>query len=343
MKSLKEYSLNLTEKAYHEYPAWSHSLIARYADKGFAAIAKLHEPMTPTPSMEFGSLFDTILTRGREVMDYYTVSDYVPTEGPKKVMDRLLVDTTVPFDEIPLEMIDNATMECSYYTNRSLDSRIKELSKAKPYYEMRRSGKTVVSTADWKDAMEMATRFRTDPYLSNLFGTTSNNRIEYLYQTQFLVKVWLPSGRLVEFKFMPDLLVVNHDDKTVQPVDLKTSSVPGYDFAENFIRFRYDIQAQSYTEGLRIVLDGDPDYADYTILPYLFTDISRVDKIPVTYEYDPMSESQINGLSFGQYTYKNWKTLLDEIIDYEETEAVVPSYIKTDGPNDLLDILNRRK
>ena len=57
--------MNLSEQAYHDYPAWSYSLIAKYARNGFSAIATLHDKMKPTPEMEFGSLFDSILTKGR--------------------------------------------------------------------------------------------------------------------------------------------------------------------------------------------------------------------------------------------------------------------------------------
>lgn len=343
MKSLKDYSLNLSEKDYHLYPAWSYSLIARYAREGFDALSTLHKQKEPTAAMEFGSLFDSILTRGKKTLDYYSISNFVPTDAVKQVLDTLLVCTSVPFDEIPQNVIENATIACSYYPKWGYDAKYGKLAEAKAYYDARREGKKVVSEDDWNDAMEMARTIHLDEYLSGLFGTKNTSEVEYIYQAQFLTKLWTPKGRLVEVKVMPDLLVVNHKNKTVQPVDLKTSSMPAYDFAEQFIKMRYDIQAYVYTDVVRAIMNEDPDYADYTILPYLFTDISRVDKVPVTYEYDPNSESQINGLAFGQYQYKHWKDVLDEIIDYEEAEAKVPDYITTEGPNDLLDILNSKR
>ena len=75
-------------------------------------------------------------------------------------------------------------------------------------------------------------------------------------------------------------------------------------------------------------------------LPYLFTDISRTDKVPVTYEID-LSD----GFSFAKgdkvYQYKGWKELLAEILVYEANDAKVPNYITTEGPNDLLEVLAR--
>ena len=68
-----------------------------------------------------------------------------------------------------------------------------------------------------------------------------------------------------------------------------------------------------------------------------------MDKVPVTYEYDPRGESQIGGFSFKEYHYKPYYQLLDEMVEYEETNAVVPSYIKTEEPNDMLVILNNSR
>lgn len=342
MKSLKDYSLNLPEQAYHDLPIWSYSTISKYAKEGFSAISTLHDPIKPTPSMEFGSLFDSILTRGKDTLNYYTVSDTCPPPGEKGVLDYLLTITDAPFYDVTSMDIQQAVQSCNYQPRWSYESQYKHLEAYKDYYEARRGNKKVVSTKDWEDAMEMARVFRSNPYLSQLFGTKSNKDIEYIYQSQFTAHMDIDEFRNVEVKIMPDLVVVNHVDKTIQPVDLKTSSVPAYDFAENFIKYRYDIQASLYTDVLEKVVSGDTVLSEYKILPYLFTDISRTDKQPVTYEYDPRSESQINGLSFGNYNYKNWKTLLGEIIDYEETNAVVPSYIKTEEPNDLLSILNKK-
>jgi hypothetical protein len=137
---------------------------------------------------------------------------------------------------------------------------------------------------------------------------------------------------------MFDLIVVDHKEKTIQPVDLKTSSMPAYDFAEQFVRMRYDIEANVYVDVLKNKIK-DTEYEDYKILPYLFTDISRTDKIPVTFFYDTNKNSS---LSFKDYEYKDWKTLLTEIIEYREANATVPSYIRTDGPNDLLSLLNNK-
>ena len=97
-----------------------------------------------------------------------------------------------------------------------------------------------------------------------------------------------------------------------------------------------------YSDGLFYITRSDDEYKDYAILPTLFVDISRSDKIPVVYSYNPYDESQIGGLSFKDYKYKDYHTLLNEMVEYEDSQAKVPVYIKLDEPNDMVSILNNR-
>lgn len=346
-KSLRDYSMNIEEEAYHAYPAWSYSMIAKYAKEGFAAIATLHDKTEPTPSMEFGSLFDSFITKGKATLDEYIVLEKEVPQAEKKALRSLADICNEPnMMAIPKETILKACELSGYKTdtNWGFDAKFKHLNEYEAYYRALVSGKKVVSKTDWNDAVEMFKVFRNDLYLKELFGTKDTDDIEYIYQSQFLIDYTTESGETVKIKIMPDLIVVNHKDKTIQPVDLKTSSIPAWNFKENFLKFRYDIQANLYSDVLQMITEKDDDYKDYTILPYLFSDISRSDKVPVTYEYNQLAEDQRDGFTYyvgdKTYHYKSWRKLLDEILEYEKTQAVVPVNIKLQQPNNLLEVLN---
>lgn len=341
MKSLKDYSLNLPEQEYHDLPYWSYSTIAKYARNGFSAIATLHDKVKPTPEMEFGSLFDSFITKGKKTLDEYIMCDITVPPAEKGVLDVLSSTCTYEnFDEVPMLDVMNAAETVSYQPKWKPDTRYAHISEYAKYYNTVKSGKKLVPKADWDDAIEMYRIFREDPYLKTIFCTKSTKDIEYIYQPQFFTEWATEHHGTVTIKCMFDLLVVNHKNKTIQPVDLKTSSMPAYDFPEHFVKMRYDIQGDLYTSVLTQVIDSIPEYQDYTILPFLFTDVSRADMVPVTYTYD-----QTAGLSFTKgektYTYKRWDELLDEIIEYEDSCAVAPHYISVKGPNNLIDILER--
>lgn len=336
--------MGLEEQAYHDYPAWSYSMIAKYAKQGFSAISRIHQHTTPTPEMEFGSLLDSILTRGKKTFEEYVIDDGSANIPPaeKAVFDTILSEGfRVPYADLHQSVLEKAIESCDSFCSKykKPETRLQKLKETSGYYELARTGKKIVSREDFDDAFKLAQTLVRHPFTSTIFGTKNTKDIEYIYQSQFLVDWTLPSGKTVKIKIMPDLLVVNHAKKTIRPVDLKHMSLPGYTFKENFLNLRYDIQASEYTDVLQKVIDGDSDYQDYTILPYYFAVISRSDMVPVVYEYDPRSESQKDGLSFKQFHYKNWKDLLDEILVYEETHAVVPSNMTTEAPNDLLTIL----
>jgi len=339
-KSLREFSLNIPEQEYHDLPVWSYSIIAKYARDGFGAMSTLHDKVTPTPSMEFGSLFDSMITRGKQTLENYVVFDVSVPPAEKNVLDTLALNCTCPqFHDISMGEVIATADNVGYQPKWKSDTRYSHISEYSAYYDTIKSGKKMVSRQDWDDAMEMYKVFRNDSYLKTLFGTKDTDDVEYIYQAQFKT-TFVIEGREVDVKMMADLIVVNHTQKTIQIVDLKTSSMPAYDFSQNFLKFRYDIEAEVYTDVVRKVLMEIGGYSDYEILPFLFTDISRVDKVPVTYSYDP-----VGGLVYMKgektYEYKGWKTLLGEILHYEESEAKVPDYITTEGPNDLIEILEQ--
>lgn len=336
MKSIKDFSLNISEEAYHAYPAWSHSLISRYATEGFSSLATIHEPIKSTPSMAFGSLFDTLITREADFEKEYAVMDTVPPPAEKNVLDTLAKMTDKPFGLVPDSVMQDAIAQCSYQGRLKYETQLAKLGAYEDYYNIVCSGKTIVSSEDFNDAVEMSKALHENRFSGDLFQNGTIDGVEYLYQLKFAVTGKF-GGKDVMLKIMPDLVVINHNLETVQPVDLKTSSVPAHSWwKENFIKYRYDIQAELYTDVLKVILNK-AGMGDYIILPYIFTDISRTDKVPVSYVYDPRQP-----LSFGEYTYRGYRGLLTEMIRYEEEHAKVPNNIKVDEANDLRELLNSK-
>ena len=345
MKSLKDYSLNLTEKEYHAYPAWSYSLIARYAREGFSAIKTLHEPIKPNDAMRFGSLFDAILTHEGNASNEYAVMSMSVPDAERKVLDVLATISSESFECVSDTDFQAAISATAYQPRWKYDTQLSHLQPYAEYYNLLKSGKEIVSQDEWNDAMEMFRAVKENEYLKEHFKNGTVDGVEFIYQAQFKVKYKPGNHPMIELKIMPDLLEVNHNEKTIRPWDVKSSGMEGFDFAEHWVKMRYDIQGELYTDVLQALIMKIPEYADYRILPYLFMDISRKDKVPVTFEYDPRDEAQTNGLCYqiGEktYQYKGYRQLLDEILDYEASAAVVPSYIKLDSPNDLLKLLNK--
>ena len=343
MKSLRELSLNLPEEVYHADPAWSYSKIARYAKEGFKAVATIHDKIESTPSMEFGSIVDTFITRPEDFDKEYVVDESTVSPAEKAVFDKLLEKFNVPYEALSTADILNAAQECNYYPKYKDDTKLARLADASHYYDVRRTGRKPISQQDFEDAYQMADAIYHHKTLKEYFHHKDTEDIEYIYQAQFKIPYHWTEGT-VTLKMMADLLVVNHKNKTIQPIDLKTSSSPAYDFKENFIKFRYDIQAAVYSDILNTICAKVEDYNDYTVLPFIFAVVSRSDMRPIAFEYNPYSESQADGLSYTvngkEYKNKYYRKIFEELLKYEYEDAHVPDDINEDDINNLESLLN---
>lgn len=136
MKSLKEYSLNISSDAYHALPAWSHSQISTYAQEGFSSVATIHEKTQSTPSMEFGSLFDCMVTQGQDTLNKYVIDTTELSIPPaeKEVFDRFIASGLgkYSFEDIwkkanmeALNIVNSCSTFCSKY--KKDDTRFQKL------------------------------------------------------------------------------------------------------------------------------------------------------------------------------------------------------------------------
>lgn len=128
--------------------------------------------------MEFGSLFDSFITKGKQTLNDYAVADFSVPPAEKGVLD-ILASTSAfnHFEEITMEEVINAAESVRYQPNYKPQTRYDKIAKYSDYYDTLKSGKKLVSKADWDDAMEMYKVFREDPYLKTVFGTQSTEDI----------------------------------------------------------------------------------------------------------------------------------------------------------------------
>lgn len=345
---------NLTEEQYHDMPAYSYSIIRKYATGGFKTLKTLFDKVSPTPEMQFGTLVDCMVTAGKgEAARMYDIVDTVPTESKKAVLDHLLSkDNVKNMKKCSLKDVQDillmSTDELGYQNRWGAEAKLKSFlddASCNEYFSKMSSGKKIVSSEDWFDALRMCDALHNHPYLKDIFGEGNGDGIEYLYQAKFEADILIDEEQIVHIKIMPDLLVVNHIEKFIVPVDLKTSSMPAYDFAEHWQKMRYDLQASMYTDVLSLNLLASEEFSDYKIRKYLFVDISREDKIPVSFIYDPRDADQLTGLCIprgdSQLKYRGWKQLLREIVYYLDNQSIVPGYIDPIEPNDIISLLAR--
>jgi hypothetical protein len=83
-----------------------------------------------------------------------------------------------------------------------------------------------------------------------------------------------------EAKALLDLLFIDHNEKKVYPIDLKTTGKRVEEFNKSFVSFKYYLQAAYYSEAVRQWMQtqtmiGVHDYSDYTIENFQFVVVSK--------------------------------------------------------------------
>lgn len=117
---------------------------------------------------------------------------------------------------------------------------IKELSAA--YH----TNREVIGKNDLRLAQECAMAVENDPIVSQWFKQQPDEELHFQH-----ILHW--RYRDVECKGLPDVIRINHKNKLIRPGDLKTTeykNISAFATADNFERYRLDLQADFYTIGL---------------------------------------------------------------------------------------------
>ena len=135
----------------------------------------------------------------------------------------------------------------------------------------------------------------------------SNDNIEEIYQLQLNYEY---KGRNV--KCILDKVIIDHDKKTIQPLDLKSGNPTAKEFMHNFFKYKYYLQGAIYNIG---ILRKYVDY-NYTILPFKYIYVSTSDySNPKTFILtNKWEKAAWNGFTTNSgYKYRGINELIDEI------------------------------
>lgn len=348
-KSLKDISLNISEEEYRADPALSYSTLARFEREGFNNINKLFDKIE-TPSLTFGSAVDSIITGGQEEFESrFMVADYpsIPDSIIKVVKDvfREFCGTHSSLSSIPDVEIIHRANSLNYQPNWRPETKAKVIKeKGKDYYDLLflANNRTILDTNTYQDVYKAVSALRTSE--STRFYFADNNpfepEIERFYQLKF--KACLNG---IDYRCMFDELIVYHNDKTIQPIDLKTSCKLGdreWNFPKHYVEWGYQIQNRLYVRILQDVLSRDDYFKDFKILPYkdiiIFrnSDTPLVWDIPFTFDVGTLYMGKDN-----QIIMRDPFEIGKELSYYLSSSPKVPIGIDINGDNDLKEWLNK--
>lgn len=346
-KSLLEVSWQVPESEYRQDPALSYSTIATYERGGFNGLPHLFDKID-TPSLTFGSAVDCIITDGMEAFnERFLVLDFTITEGGMNVgkkLAELYKDTYKTFEEIPEDVVSDVAKEVGFWKDPKWDKRryseVLKTGDISIYYTALLSeDKVILDNATYIQVLNAVEALKTSPATKEYFAPNNpfNPEIERFYQLKF--KTTLHG---ITYRCMFDELIVDHKNKTIQPVDLKTSSHYEWDFYLSFVKWNYAIQARLYARILKDVLSKDPYFSQFTILPYHFIVVNKTTLTPLVWIFEgTFREGTITLGQQSQIQLRDPEEIGRELYEYLKDSPKVPKGINEYGLNSLFTYLSK--
>lgn len=345
MKSLKEISWDVDEATYRADPALSYSTIARYEREGFNNLDKLFDKLD-TPSLTFGRAVDSIITGGQSEFDKeFMVAEYpsIPDSIVRivKSLFSQYKDSCDNLSSIQDARIIKETEEQGYQMNWRPETRARAIKeKGYEYYNLLfvAGNRTILDTQTYQDVCNAVRALKESKSTQFYFAEDNpfEPDIERFYQLKFKGEF---NG--VKYRNMADLIIVNHKEKWVKPVDLKTSSHTEWDFYKSFVDWNYQIQARLYWAIIRQNMDKDEYFKDFKLLDYDFIVVNRRILVPLVWTC-PFTQA-VGTLKFGkndQIEMRSPFVIGEELSSYLTSRPRVPVGINETGPNDLREWLN---
>ncbi len=310
-KTIKDLAWNVTEDIYRADEALSYSMLSTFFREGAKAIPTIRDPIT-SEAMRFGSLVDTMMTEPDELENQFFITDISKVSDTISDIVTNIFNATDKLDNNIMNVDRNIILmyinDANYYPNWKDDTRInKIISEGKDFYSLLGLAKdrTIISQKDYMNALECIETLKLHPFTSKYFTEdVFAKNIEYHYQLKFKY-----TDENYNVRCMFDRIIVDHNKKTIQPIDLKTTGIQEEDFESSFIGWSYWIQSNMYSQILKWITQDDDYFKDFKILPFLFIVINRNNLTPMVWkDNDSLFNGEQRLDKFGN-VYPHWTIL----------------------------------
>lgn len=159
------------------------------------------------------------------------------------------------------DIIIEACNDHNYQPNWKIETKIAKVGEAWEYWDDLRAaeGKQVLSQEENDLISQIVMSIRSNSITAPYFIPQPYQEILYQYPIYF-------SYNDIDCRALLDMVIIDHNKKTIQPIDIKTMGDQTLYFPKSLRQRRYDIQAAFYTEAL----SSKKVYDTYEILPFKF-------------------------------------------------------------------------
>lgn len=282
----------------------SYSKISDFDRNG--PISLIRKSKVDNVGIKLGSIVDELLFNDKDTFkkSYYIFDEESPT-GTLNTLTNIILNNynDIPSKEEILNIISSNNLWnnvkkkeilLSYFDKESfwnyLDCKFKSINKI------------IITTEEYNKALELVSILKTHDYSKNILNDINS---EYYYQVKFKILILN-----TYIKGIIDIVKINHIDKTIEFIDLKTGSNSSLEFRDSFIKWRYYIQASLYQKSFKEICK-ELKLENYKLLPFKFLYISSKEKVPLVYEFTPKwEEASFIGFKYNNVYYKGINELI---------------------------------
>jgi hypothetical protein len=219
-------------------------------------------------AMNLGSAVDCLLSQPDKFYNLFYVSTSTKPTGQMENFVNKLIDLK--------EITDDAFNEAYSFTQTlnggklrdGIDKFIERFHKeARKYFDdkVNSEGKIVLTFEEYTKAEQAANILKTNIFTSKFLSENLGEGIDRYYQHD---EIFEHNGLF--YKVILDLVIVNHNDQTIHPIDIKTTSESPYGFTKSMHKYRYDLQAAIYSHYIHEKFVKDKDLETYAVQPFKF-------------------------------------------------------------------------
>lgn len=269
--------LDITEEEYRKIPYPSYSFFSDLEKVGMKP-----ELLDPTKKNNiddldgiiYGKYVDSLLLENKEP-DNLIVVKKKPSSKPKKILKALkrninLLSNKDIFHEDNKELIMELCDSLKYYHSpkkRTYEQRVAALKNYEEYFNKYEPEKFIITEYMYNSAIKAVNSLKH-------LDIFANPEIEVIPQVK-LTGIFSN----IKVKGMLDMVVIDHKNKTITPVDLKTGSTGSGNFIKNgYIGWNYYIQSRlySYLLASELKFKNNSEIKDYEIQSFKFIYYDRL-------------------------------------------------------------------
>lgn len=261
-KKMIRYASHDSIQSYRNSSAVNQSFLKSEVSKGkTVTIAKA--------SRVTGDFVDGLLTMPEDVMNYYTIVEQSPSETIQGIIEKTITEL-IRYDRLTDDITNHKSRllyyarDAEYYNNKTdeklLDTLITDTTKTWWDFLYNSQGKTLITEKDRSFGESIKDLVMQHHLLKHYFPTREVDGIDYLYQTPMFFEC---EG--VKCKSLTDIIIINHKEKVVTIIDIKTIFLSGRDILMSEIKKNnYVFQLSFYRRGVSVKLN-EKGWGDYKI------------------------------------------------------------------------------